>query len=90
MAIETFTKDPDARLDYDIDWSEWLGTDTIVTSQWIVPAPLSLFTSSYTTTKTFVWVSGGVVGARYSLVNRVTTAGGRIDDRTINIKIKEQ
>ena len=26
-----FTKDPDAVLDYEFDWSAWLGTDTIAT-----------------------------------------------------------
>ena len=37
-----------------------------------------------------VWVSGGVVGTKGSVVVRVTTAGGRTDDRTIFFKIKER
>jgi hypothetical protein len=31
------TKDPQADLDYGLDWSAWLGTDTIVSSTWSVP-----------------------------------------------------
>ena len=40
--MSRFTKDPDATLDYKVDWSSWLVDDTISGSQWIVPAELSL------------------------------------------------
>ena len=29
-----FIKDPDAVLDYQADWSDWLGDDTISSSSW--------------------------------------------------------
>ena len=32
----TFTKDPDAVLDYSVDWSLWLAGDEISTSEWIL------------------------------------------------------
>src|SRR5207237_8913736 len=31
------TKDPNADLDYQFDWTAWLGTDTISTSTWSAP-----------------------------------------------------
>ena len=32
----TFTKDPDAVLDYSVDWSLWLAGDEISTSEWLL------------------------------------------------------
>ena len=32
----TFTKDPDAVLDYSVDWSLWLAGDTISSSEWLL------------------------------------------------------
>ena len=32
----TFTKDPDAVLDYSVDWSLWLAGDQISSSEWIL------------------------------------------------------
>ena len=32
--MDAFLKDPDAVLDYKIDWSAWLGDDTISQSAW--------------------------------------------------------
>ena len=70
-----FWKDPNAILDYSIPWATWLGTDTIVTSTWIVPTGITKVTDTKTTTTTTIWLSGGTVGAEYALVNRITTVG---------------
>ena len=32
----TFTKDPDAVLDYSVDWSLWLAGDEISSSEWLL------------------------------------------------------
>ena len=88
----TFTKDPDAVLDYSVDWSLWLAGDQIATSQWIL-APdtdLEAAADTNTTTKATVWLSGGVNGTTYLATNRITTAGGRTDDRTISIKVQDR
>lgn len=84
----TFQKDPGATLDYSVDWSEFLETgENIVASTWTVPAGLTTVTTSYISTKTTVWLSGGTLGQSYELVNRVTTNNNpaRIDERTIVI-----
>ncbi|HEX9972287.1 MAG TPA: hypothetical protein VGD14_09470 [bacterium] len=85
-----FLKDPNAVLDYSIDWSDWLDTDTISVSTWTVPSGITKDSDSTTTTKTTVVLSGGTAGTSYSLVNHIVTAGGLADDRTIIIKCDER
>jgi hypothetical protein len=86
----TFTKDPNAVLDYSIDWSRWLAGDEIATSEWTIPAPLAKVSDTKTTTKTTMWLSGGVAGQSYTVTNRITTIGGRTEDRSFLIKAEER
>lgn len=90
MAFPSFTKDPQAVLDYKVDWSDWLDTDTIITSDWTVPTGLTLELETNTTTIATAWLSGGTVATSYNVTNEITTADGRTDDRTITIKVKER
>lgn len=86
----TFTKDPDAVLDYIVDWSRWLAGDTIAASLWIVPADLTKVTESNLATKAIVWLSGGTAGQSYTVTNRITTAGGRTEDRSFTIRVEDR
>ena len=93
MTIARHIKDPDATLDYVINWAAWLGevSDTIDSAVWDVPAGLTeAAPSTVTTTTTTVWLSGGTVGESYEVRCRITTAGGRIDDRSILIRCVER
>lgn len=84
MATFQALKDPSANLDYAIDWSEWLvGTDTIATSVWSVPIALTTSFPSHGTATTIIWLSGGTAGEVYDVHNTITSAAGRIDERTI-------
>ena len=83
-----YTKGPGDRLDYTIAWSKWLAGDQITASTWTVPAGAAVAGSSFTETTTTAWIEGGTVGASYRVVNRITTAAGRIVERTIVIKIE--
>lgn len=85
-----FLKDPDAVLDYMVDWSDWLDSDTISTSTWTVTTGITEDSDTKSDTTTTIWLSGGTVGTEYELVNRIVTAGGREDDRTIMIKVQEK
>lgn len=89
-----FIKDPDADLDFKRDWADWLAAvdDTIESSEWILPVGLELGEGgqSYDATTATIWIKGGTTGQRYSVTNRITTAGGRIDDRTFVIVIRER
>lgn len=91
-AVARFNKDPDADLDFLVDWSSWLadtGGDTIVTSTWITPTGITTHTASFTSTTAIVWLSGGTLGINYPLVNRITTVAGRIEDQTVMVFIEQ-
>lgn len=84
-------KDPNATLDYTVNWAPWLPDgDAIDSVAWEVPAGLTLVSSSNTTTKATAFLSGGELGERYRVVCRVTTTGGRIDDRTVQLRIAQR
>lgn len=90
MALSKFTKDPDALLDYTIDWSSYLSGDTIASVEWIVPAGITMDSQEETDTTATIWLQGGEDKQDYDVVCRVTTVGGRVDDRTIVIRVREQ
>lgn len=92
MSFPSTIKDPDARLDYHRNWANWLEGDTLISSTWLCDAPeITLEDSDFESTGlTTIFASGGEIGNTYLLVNRIETGQGRVDDRTIKIKIKAQ
>jgi hypothetical protein len=92
MAHASAIKDKDSLLDYTHLWSEWLAevSDTIVDSTWVADDGIVIENQSNTTTEATVWLSGGSVGNQYSIVNEIETAGGRIDNRTLIVKVREK
>lgn len=87
-----FTHDPNADLDYSVDWTEWMYTDdTINASTWtITPTGPTLTNSTFDDTTTTVWVDGGTGNVTYTLTNHITTADGREDDRSILLSCVER
>lgn len=89
--MSTFIKDPDAVLDFTVDWAANLATDdTIATANFTVPAGITKDSQSNTTTTATVWLSGGTAGTTYNVVCRITTADGRTDDRTLRIVVQDR
>ena len=89
--MTTFLKDPDAVLDYSVDWSKWLSGDQIETSAWSLSDPaLQAVNDSSTGTRTTVWLAGGVAGQSYTVTNRILTSGGRTDDRSFTIQVQDR
>ena|SRR5687767_11151656 len=91
--LDPFVKDPNAVLDYAVSWAAWLAevSDTLVTSVWsVLTGTVQIDSDVSNTTVATVWLTGGAAGEKCSLRNRITTADGRIDDRTIYVKIKEK
>lgn len=82
------SKDPDEVLDYEVDWSARLGSDTISTSTWAIPAGITRDSSSKTSTTTKIWLSGGSANTQYTLTNRIVTTAGRTHDQQISILIE--
>ena len=86
----TFEKRQDAILDYLVNWGDnWLGADTLSTSSWIIPSALTKASESFDDDKATVFISGGVIGQTYELINQITSAGGRLDKRPIYLRIIE-
>jgi len=83
-------KDPAAVLDYIVDWTTWLDGDTIATSTWTVQTGITKDSDTNTTTGATIWLSGGVDGTTYELVNQITTAGLRTDERTFTILVRDR
>lgn len=90
MVVETFTKDPDAVLDYQIDWSDWLGADTISASTWAADTGITVDSETETTTAATVWLSGGTAGDDYVVTNEIVTAGGRTEQRSLLIRCRQR
>jgi len=87
--MTTYKKDPNATLDYMFDWTPWLTevSDTIASVDWVLSAGLTEVSSSNTTTVATIFVSGGVLDETETITCRITTVGGRTDDRTDKLKI---
>jgi len=91
MAVTDHKKDPDAVLDWVWDWNEWLDEgETITTSTFVVTVGLTVDSETNTTKTATVWLSGGTAGQVYQVTNRITTSGGRTDDRSITIRVTER
>lgn len=81
-------KDPDEVLDYQVDWATALGTDTIATSTFVVPAGITKDSETSDTTTATVWLSAGTDGTRYDIKNTIATAGGRTFERNISVFVR--
>jgi hypothetical protein len=88
-------KDPDAILDYSIDWgAEYLGGDQLATSEWSV-APeeaggVSIAVSMFDANISTVKAAGGVPGRIYRLINQVALGSGRFDSRSIVLRVEKR
>ena len=89
-------KDPDAVLDYTIDWgAEYLAAgELLAASLWSVEPDetggVSVAGSDFDASTTTAKAAGGIAGRLYSLVNRITTSAGRTDDRSILIRVENR
>jgi hypothetical protein len=98
MSINAYTKDPDAKLDYLVNWANWLQEgETISSSAWgIDVAPDAVLTiavspaPSNTTTSATVWLQGGTVGKTYRVRNRIVSSLGRTDDQSFHVRIAQR
>jgi len=93
--LRELVKDPDAVLDYSIDWTDWIVSgDSIATSTWAIDvapdADLEIDSSSIVSGVPTVWLSGGTAGETYVVRNRVVTADSRTDDRSIVIHVRSR
>ncbi len=97
MALKWSHKDPNEVLDYRLDW---LGTaadpgpmydsdDIISNSLWVVPDGVASESEDFDDGSTTIWLSGGTAGETYVLLNRITTADGRVFDQSVKLPMKD-
>ena len=89
-------KDPEATLDYTLNWADWLGSDTIATSTYSVDSdtddgdPVTSTGDSNTQTTTTVTLTAGTVNELYTIYNTITTAGGNTERRNFRVIVKNR
>lgn len=87
----TGIQDPQAVLDWTIDWSDWLPTGDVISAHTVTaPTGITKNSSSDTDTTVTAWITGGTIGTRYPIVYHITTVNGRQDDRTITLLTQER
>ena len=86
-----FVKDPDAVLDYQLNWSAWLEVGEVITDAVItVPTGLTLDSQVVTDTTVTAWLSGGEINTGYQVNCHIETSEGREDDRSIYLTCRER
>lgn len=88
-------KDPEAVLDYAVDWgADYLTGDVLTESGWTVspdePGGVSVVSSRFDHLVSTVQVGGGIAGRLYRLTNQVSTAEGRADSRSIMLRVEKR
>jgi hypothetical protein len=93
-SIKTEIKDPNARLDYTWDWTEWLlGSDTITDATFTIvtdDGSLVLGPPVIGTGTVVVMISGGTLGKTYLVTGHIVTSEGREDDRSRRLAIRQR
>lgn len=88
-------KDPEAALDYAVDWgAEYLNGDWISQSSWdVIPVEiggLTVATSIFDDRVATVTAAGGVAGHLYQLTNHVVLSSGLTDSRSIVLRVEKR
>jgi hypothetical protein len=84
-------KDPNARVPFLVNWTDWLDGDTIATASVILSsAEVVLDSQSHTTTAHTIWLTGGVAGKTYMVTSRVVTAANVQDDRSFRLICRQR
>lgn len=90
-----YLKSPEASIDYAVDWGAgYLDGQTIEASNWSV-APeedggVEVVAASLLPSRSMAELSGGLPGRVYRVTNRVTLSDGRVDVRTLGLRIEER
>jgi hypothetical protein len=97
--MDSFRKQPNDILDYTFDAREFLDAgDSLLTADFTVadrngaeePAALQLGAVDISADSAKVWVSGGTDYVDYKVTGRLTTAGGRVVEHEVLIKVRER
>ena len=88
---EQFLKDPQAKLDWGFDWSDWLASgETIVSYVITADTGITVEDDAESAGIVTVWLSGGTAGLSYKCACKITTSAGRTDERSIWIQVNDR
>ena len=90
-----YLKDPQARIDYGVDWAPgYLDGQVIAASTWCVDpvetGGIAVEAESFELVRTAAVLSGGVAGHVYRVGNRITLSDGRSDERSLVIRVEQR
>ena len=90
-----FLKDPDAVLDYQVDWAAAIsGGQVVVTSSWAVSpvesGGLVVLESGLDGAMARVRLGGGVVGHVYEVRNRAGFSDLSVDERSLVLRVEDR
>ncbi|MDR5757044.1 hypothetical protein [Caballeronia sp. LZ035] len=89
--VPSFVKDPLAVLDFDWDWSAWLGENETILNVAITAADgLTVDRAAAQDGIATAWISGGTAGTDYAVACTITTTGGRADTRTVVVSVRRR
>jgi hypothetical protein len=93
--VAIFVKDPAALVDFAVDWTAgYLNNQTISSSEWqVVPAgagAIVVEAQSIDPGRTVATLSGGRNGYLYHITNKIGTSDGRIDERTLVVRVEDR
>ena len=103
MSFRWPNKDPDEQLDYSIDWSRYLDTDTISSVVWkidnagtkqtwtatTVVDGLQYVSGSFSDTVATIQLGLGTANKNYNIYCEITTSAGVTTERKISLKVRE-
>ena len=91
MSLGTRYKDPDETRLFTFDWSKHLVNDTIASYTVTVPAGLVKESEALVEgdKKVSVLLSGGTANTQYQIVNKITTSGGEVLERTGIVAVRQ-
>lgn len=88
-------KDPDARIDFEFEWSPaYPDGQAVVASIWTcIPdeaGGVAVAAASHDLVKSVATLAGGIAGHVYRVTNRVTMSDGQIDERSLTMRVEER
>ena len=89
MNVGEILKDPDAEIGISVDWTQYIGSDTVVGSPtWSLANGLTAASTTFSSNISTVRVSGGQEGCDYLATCRATLASGVIEEATILVRVR--
>lgn len=90
--MTTYLLDPDARLDFTFDWTDWLATGETITAHTVTATTGVTIDGAPTESSGIVtvWLKDGVLGERAQVTCHITTSAGRRTDRTFDVLVQEE